>query len=226
MEEEPKDFNRRAQHEALEGKEIVEEFGSDAVKDGGLKRLRQTRKSPKCMPCKRPSIHTATTAEDKIEGQSSQATDAEDRQRGVVIEIARTNRSSCRYCQLPIEEDAVRCGVEVNSGSKCKVRWCHAQCFLSNCTHFVRHPTSHRSNCRGSGKPIAKGDLVVRFSVGDASSNWLPEPASRVIGGLVKLVGSEAAGQWIRSSGSKANPHPGDLPYEDVPDLINQLLRT
>merc|ERR1712032_603458 len=177
------------------------------------------------MPAKRSKPHTANTAEDTIEGQSSQATDAEDRQRGILVELA-WRKSNCHCCKQPIEKGAARCGLELNNGRIWKARWCHAQCFLSNCTRFSRYPNSRKLICRGSGRTISKGDLFVRFSIGDASSNWLPESASRIFGGLAKLVGSEAAGQWIRSSGCKADPISGDLPYEDVQDLIDELLRT
>merc|ERR1712087_385275 len=95
------------------------------------------------------------------------------RQQGIICELARSSRSSCRVCQKQISKDAPRCGLEVKVKSRWATRWCHAQCFLDQCMHLTQYEGSRKAKCHSSGEQICKGDQIVRFSVGDAKVNHL-----------------------------------------------------
>merc|ERR1712216_182657 len=78
----------------------------------------------------------------------------------ILVETARSSRSTCRCCKSKIEKEAPRCGLDVKVRSRWETRWCHAKCFLSTCFQLTHYQGS-KATCRGSGTAISKGDPIV-----------------------------------------------------------------
>jgi len=143
-----KEYNHRVKHETSEGKDVFQKHGSRRPNAGDLQRMVRGA--------------VASTQDDSAGKEPTN-------QRGVLVELARSSRSQCRCCKQAIEKDGARCGLEVRVRGRWEVRWCHARCFLSSCTDLARFQGNRKATCRSSAKAISKGDLFVRFSVGDGA---------------------------------------------------------
>lgn len=209
-----REYNRRVKRETNEGSEIFQKHGSRRPNAGDLQR--STRSSAQAN-AKRPRLDSASAAQENDVSNS-------EKQRGIIVEHARSSRSSCRCCQEKIEKGAARCGLEVRKNARWETRWCHAQCYLSTCTRLTRYRGNRAATCRGSSKLISKGDLIVRFIVGDASCNMLPEAAKAKISEIVKLVGLENCKAWIREGGEKPSSNSQCLPQHELELILERLL--
>lgn len=207
------EFNNKVKQKTQEAKDVFEKHGSRRPNAGDLAkttRAAEPQAKRARMQDEEPNAHCLEEVEV-----------ATGMQRGLLVEKAKSSRSSCRSCGQKIEKGAARCALEVYYKSRWEQRWCHAECFLRECTRLVRHGSARQMKCRGGGGHIHKDDLFLKFSVGDANANWLPSEASRVMKGIAKLVGASKASEW---SNAAFNSSTASISPSDRSSVLQDLL--
>ena len=78
---------------------------------------------------------------------------------GLVCELAKTGRSTCRKCSNKIEKGAPRVGMQAWIVGRQAITWQCAVCFLGNIT--CGYDVSGRSRCKATNELFIKGELRV-----------------------------------------------------------------
>lgn len=200
-------YNQAVKQDTLEAKEVFQKHGSRRPNAGDLATV--VRSSP--LPgAKRSNVELDTVAAQPIQLEGIH------QQRGVLVQLAISSRSSCRCCQKQIAKGAVRCALEVRVKSRWESRWTHAECFLGSCVTLLHYSSNRKAVCRVSSTAINKGDLIVRVTVGDAKCNLRAEVAKTVLRDVVKHLGLDVCRRLITDNPHRSGSFPSDGDFEEA----------
>eukprot|EP00929_Paragymnodinium_shiwhaense_P016344 TRINITY_DN12463_c0_g1_i1.p1 TRINITY_DN12463_c0_g1~~TRINITY_DN12463_c0_g1_i1.p1 ORF type:complete len:837 (-),score=109.86 TRINITY_DN12463_c0_g1_i1:126-2636(-) len=144
------------------------------------------------------------------------------------VEAARTGRSSCRTCGDPIAKGHARCGMQGRYRGRAEQRWCHAACLLRHGTRASRYKVVRGGMCSATQRPFEKGDIVVRFRIGDAEAAFGLAAAAGCVDMISKLLPSDslrsATDAWRADDPGIASPGFAQLSLEDRHSVYSTLL--
>jgi len=104
----------------------------------------------------------------------------------LVIEDAKTGRSTCRKCKVIIERGQARVGMEAWIMGRQSVTWQHPTCFASNLSVAV--DATGRAKCQATSEPFVKGEPKIGFN-SHKSTRWVRlEIAWKLLQPVVELL--------------------------------------
>ena len=143
-----------------------DDSGSDS-EDESLVKRQPKRKVPPALP------PPAAKEEDEDDDESAQ--------RCVVVEAAKTGRSKCRCCMMPIEQHEARVGMQGWMVGRQVMVWQHPKCFLTQVGVAVE--ANGRGKCKQTKEAFAPGEhtltlvahtTTARVKIGAAGSLLAP----------------------------------------------------
>ena len=108
---------------------------------------------------------------------------------GIQCEPAKTGRSTCRQCRLPIDKGSPRIGMEAWIVGRQAITWQCPECFLSNVT--LSREVTGRSKCKATGERFTVGEIRVGFSSHTATNLCCLSEAVYVLVGVTAWIPEE-----------------------------------
>ena len=107
---------------------------------------------------------------------------------GLTLEYAKTSRSKCRKCRLPIEKNDPRVGMVVWIVGRNCVTWQCPKCILQNLSCVYEQRSSGKGVCKVTHIPFAKGQLKVGIRCHNATSYYHLDVVAAVLTNVVALM--------------------------------------
>ncbi|CAD7943410.1 unnamed protein product [Amoebophrya sp. A25] len=112
----------------------------------------------------------------------------------VIVEEAKTSRSSCRVCRKPIEQNCLRVGVPAFVSGRLVTAYQHPECFIRNSVEFGEVDSNGAGACKATKRRLRKGELRCIVQTGNSRFSLSSEAF-----GLLR----PALSAGMKSSGSK-----------------------
>ena len=110
---------------------------------------------------------------------------------GLVLEYAKTSRSSCRKCRNKIEKGRPRVGIEAWIVGRNAITWQLPKCMLQNMCCLYEKSNGGKGKCKASHTTFAKGQLKIGIRCHTATYYYRVESIGAVLANVVALMRSE-----------------------------------
>mmetsp|Transcript_17857 Transcript_17857/g.44660 ORF Transcript_17857/g.44660 Transcript_17857/m.44660 type:complete len:157 (-) Transcript_17857:198-668(-) len=121
----------------------------------------------------------------------------------VLVEEAKTSRSSCRACGQPIAQGSIRVGVPAFVSGRLVTAYQHPKCFLEKSVTFDEYETKGGScQCKAMRTKINRGELRCVINTGNSKFS-LCAKALKLLKPAVKMTGAKTIkpAAFVKGSG-------------------------
>lgn len=119
----------------------------------------------------------------------------------VLVEPAKTGRSTCRGCMQPIAAGELRVGMESWMVGRNIVVWQHPHCFLA--TVGSAEETGGRSRCKQTKEAFAAGETALTVVAHTTAARVKLEAAGALLGPVLAAAGKERTVEALRESAAE-----------------------
>lgn len=108
----------------------------------------------------------------------------------IVIEAAKTGRSKCRGCMLPLEQGEMRVGMESWMVGRAVIVWQHPACFVQNVAVTIE--SSGRGSCKQTKERFVAGEAKLSCTAHTTTSHFKPRAVAAQLRRVLSLAECEA----------------------------------
>jgi hypothetical protein len=173
-----------AEEASAGGAFVKEEKDDDSDDDGryeGVSGASDDEHDWSALPPPRKSRKVAIKKENKIEAAKSEGegNNKENSVGGIVCEMAKTGRSTCRKCGSMIAKGAPRVGMQAWIAGRQSITWQCPACFLGNLS--CAHDASGRGRCKMTKQKFTKGELKLGARSHTATNYYSVDAVGQVL---------------------------------------------